>query len=207
LGFSLSDNSRTPNVIFTYQEKNKEVNTKRLDKFIFSSFLAALIICLATLFYQSAKWDILKGQRVRLEKELSLCRPFLSMEQVLKLSNEVKMQKTITHQYAQKYLSLAAISEISDLKPQNIRLISFKMTEGIAAPINDADKTVKGANDGVTIEGIIFGNRNKLDSSLTNYVMTLENSPMFKQVSVQKSSIVTFKKNEVLQFTVNAKTG
>jgi Tfp pilus assembly PilM family ATPase len=46
LGFSLSDNSRTPNVIFTYQEKNKEVNTKRLDKFIFSSFLAALYLLL-----------------------------------------------------------------------------------------------------------------------------------------------------------------
>ena len=207
LGFSLSDNSRTPNVIFTYQEKNKEVNTRRLDKFIFASFLAALIICLVTLFYQGTKLDILKGQRVRLEKELSLYSPLLSMEKVLKLSNEVKMQKKIAHQYVQKYLSLAAISEISDLTPQNIRLISFKMAEGSAALKTDADKTAKEATDGVLIEGIIFGNKNKLDSSLTNYVMTLENSPMFKQVSVQKNSIVTFKKNEVLQFTLNAKTG
>lgn len=206
LGLALSDNNRTPNVIFTYQEKNKEINTGRLNKSIFVSFLVILVICLVTLFYQSVKWDILKQQKSKLENELSLYNPLLSMEQVQKLSEDVKKQKKNARQYVQKYLSLAAINEISDLTPQSIRLISFRMVSGSAVSKTDADKA-KDLNDGVVIEGIVSGNRNKLDSYLTDYMMTLEKSPMFKQVSVQKSSIVKFKKNEVLQFTVNAKIG
>ena len=128
LGFSLSDNRRTPNTIFTYQEKNKETSSKQINKYVFLSFLAALIICLFTLIYQSSKLNILKANKVSLEKELALFSPFLSAETVLKAANEVKMQRKIAHQYAQKYLGLAAIGEISDLTPQNVRLINIKIT-------------------------------------------------------------------------------
>jgi hypothetical protein len=126
---------------------------------------------------------------------------------MLKVSNEIKMQNKITHQYAQRYLGLAAIREVSDLTPQSIRLLSFKMTRGVVTAKTDADKASKETNDGISIEGIIFGDRDKLDSFLTEYVVKLENSPIFNSVSVQKKSIVTFKKNEVLNFTLSAKIG
>jgi hypothetical protein len=104
-------------------------------------------------------------------------------------------------------LGLAAIGEVSDLTPQNISLISFKIIEESISPKANADKTPQGTSDGVTIEGVIFGNRNMLDSLLAQYVMKLENSPMLKQVSIQKNNVVTFKKSEVLQFTLSAKIG
>jgi hypothetical protein len=213
LGFSLSDNSYTPNVIFTYTEKNRETNTNRINKFIFLSFLTALIICVVTLIYQGSKLNILKEERVKLEKELSLYNPLLSMDTIQSAANKVKMQKIIVRQYAQRYLGLAAIGEVSDLTPQNIRLISFKMVVGgkgaevSATPKTDADKTPKEMSDGIAIEGIIFDKKDKLDSDLTQYVMKLENSPMFNGVSVKKSVITTFKKNEALHFTLSAKTG
>ncbi|PKN53129.1 MAG: hypothetical protein CVU55_02650 [Deltaproteobacteria bacterium HGW-Deltaproteobacteria-13] len=207
LGISLSDNRRTPNVIFTYSEKNRQINIKRIDRLFFFSFLAVLIICLVALFYQGSKWRNLKEEGVKLEKELALYSPLLSMDKVLQAANEVKMQKTIAHQYAQRYWTTAATGEISDLTPQNIRLLSVKMTEGSSTAKTDADKTQKEASDGVSIEGIIIDKRDKLDSALTQYVMKLENSPMFKNVSVQKNSITTLKKSEVLYFTLSAKTG
>jgi hypothetical protein len=104
-------------------------------------------------------------------------------------------------------LGVAAIGEVSDLTPQNIRLISFKITEGSVSPKATADKTPKETSDGVIIEGVIFGDRNMLDSLLAQYVMKLENSSMLSHVSIQKTSITTFKKSEVLQFTLNAKIG
>ena len=207
LGFSLSDNRRTPNVIFTYHEKNREINTKLINRFAFLSFLAALIFCIVTLICQGSEWNSLKEQRIKLEKELALYSPFLSTDKMLKVSNEIKMQNKITHQYAQRYLGLAAIREVSDLTPQSIRLLSFKMTRGVVTAKTDADKASKETNDGISIEGIIFGDRDKLDSFLTEYVVKLENSPIFNSVSVQKKSIVTFKKNEVLNFTLSAKIG
>jgi len=46
-----------------------------------------------------------------------------------------------------------------------------------------------------------------LDSFLAQYVMKLENSPMLRQFSVQKSSIMKMKKGEVLYFTLSGKLG
>jgi hypothetical protein len=207
LGFSLSDNSRTPNAIFTYLEKSRELNTKRINRFIFLSFVAALIICLITLIYKGLEININKEQRVRLEKELALCGPLLSKDKVLEIAEEINTKKKIDSQYAQRYLGVAAIGEVSDLTPQNIRLISFKITEENVSLKATADKTPKETGDGVTIEGVIFGDRNMLDSLLAQYVMKLENSPILNHVSIQKNSVATFKKSEVLQFTLNAKIG
>jgi hypothetical protein len=171
------------------------------------SFVAALIICLITLIYQGLERNILKQRQMGLEKELALYNPILSMDIISKLADEVKTQKKINHQYAQKYLGLAAIGEISDLTPQNISLISFKIVQRSVSPKNNANKTPQETSDGVTIEGVIFGDRNMLDSLLAQYVMKLENSPILNQVSIQKNNIVTFKKNDVLQFTLSAKIG
>jgi hypothetical protein len=207
LGFSLSDNRRTPNAIFTYIEKNKEVKTKRIDRLVLFSFLAALIICFATLIYQVSERNILNNKQVKLEKELALYSPLLSKDKVSKTADEVKTQRKMTRQYAHRYLGVAAIGEVSDLTPQNISLISFKIIEGSISPKTNADKTQQEASDGVTIEGVIFGDRNMLDSLLAQYVMKLENSPMLSKVSIQKNNVVTFKKSEVLQFTLSAKIG
>jgi hypothetical protein len=104
-------------------------------------------------------------------------------------------------------LGVAVIGEVSDLTPQNISLISFKIIEGGISSKVSADKTPQETSNGVTIEGVIFGDRNMLDSLLAQYVINLENSRMLSQISVQKNNIVTFKKSEVLQFTLSAKIG
>jgi hypothetical protein len=207
LGFSLSDNRRTPNVIFTYNEKNREINTKRTDRLALFAFVAVLMICLITLTYQGWERNILNKKQVKLEKELALYGPLLSIDKISKMVDEVNTQRKNVRQYAQRYLGLAVIGEVSDLTPKNIRLISFKIIAGNVSPTVNADKIPKETSDGVTIEGVVFDDRSKLDSSLAQYVATLGNSPMLSQVSIQKNNITTFKKNEVLYFTLSAKIG
>lgn len=208
LGLSLSDNTRTPNAIFTYLEKNKEVRQKRINRIIFTSFAATLMICIIALIYQAVEVKNLNTKRIKLEKELSLYEPILSTEQISKMAQKVKAHSQISRQYAQKYLGVAAIGEIAAVTPENIRLINFKIkAPGSTAPDVGSDKTTKETTDDVMVEGVIFGEREMLDSLLAQYVMKLENSPMFRKLSVQKSGIVTFKKSEVLHFTLNAKVG
>lgn len=213
LGFALSDNRRTPNAVFTYQEKNKEEGSKQINRFIFLSFLAALIICFVTLIYQGSKLNILKTNKANLEKELALCSPILSAETVTQAASEVKIQRKIASQYARKYLSLAVIGEVTDLTPQSVRLISIKaapegkLTEAGMASNTDAGKTPKEAGENFALEGIVFGNKEMLDSYLTQYVVNLENSPVFSKVSVQKKDIVKFNKKEVIYFTLGARIG
>ncbi len=208
LGLSFSDNTQTPNVIFTYREKNKEIRIKQINRRIFVSFAAALIICIIAMGYQAAEIDILGKKRVKLEKELALFNPLLSTDKISKMADEIKTQKQISRQYVQRYLGVATIGEFAALTPENIRLINIKInTGGISLAKINPDKTAKEISDDIIVEGVIFGERDVLDSSLAQYVMKLENSPMLRQISVQKSGIITFKKSEVLHFTLSAKVG
>jgi hypothetical protein len=207
LGFALSDNGRTPNTIFTYLEKNQEIKSKRMNRFVFLSFMAALIVCLFTLLYQGSRLNYLREKKVVLEKELTLQGPPISEETMLQTVDKIKMQRKIAHQYAQKYWGIAAIGEVSEITPSNVRLISCKLREASSSPKTEADKTSKENMDDVIIEGIIFDKKDMLESDLTQYVMKLENSPVFNKVSVQKQSTVNFDKKEVIHFVLSAKIG
>jgi Tfp pilus assembly PilM family ATPase len=207
LGLSFSDNIRTPNAIFNYREKNREISIKRMNRGIFASFAAALIICFAVMIYQILEANNQSMHLKTLKKELSLYDPLLSTGKISALMEEVKAKKQISRQYAQRHLGAATIGEISALTPDNIRLINLKISTGNNPPKENPDKAAKEISEDVILEGVVSGDRNMLDSSLAQYVMKLENSPMLRQVSVQKSSVITIKKVEVLYFTLSAKIG
>ncbi len=207
LGFALSDNSRTPNAIFTHEEKNQESKAKRMNRFVFMSFLAALMVCVLTLFYQGAKLTSLKQHKTLLEKELTLQGPLLSEASMRQAVDNVKMQQKLAHQYSQKYLGLAVIGEIADLTPQAIRLISLQFRELNPSSPSGADKATQPNVNDLVMEGIIFAQKDVLETELTQYVMKLENSPVFSRVSVQQKNIVFYNKKDVMHFVLNAKLG
>ena len=207
LGLSFSDNIRTPNTVYNYREKNREMTVKRINRGIFVSFAAALIICFALMTYQIMEATNQSIHFKTLKKELSLYDPLLSTEKISTLMKEVKANKQISRQYAQRHLDVATIGEISVLTPDNIHLISLKINTGDNTPKENPDKAAKEINDDVVIEGVVSGERDMLDSFLAQYVMKLENSPMLRQFSVKKTSIMKIRKGEVLYFTLSAKIG
>lgn len=207
LGFALSDNSRTPNVIFTHQEKNQENKARRMNRIVFMSFLAALLVCLMTLFYQGARLASIKQNNAVLEKELALQGPLLSEESMRQALDKVKMQRKLAHQYSQKYLGIAVIGAISDLTPQDVRLISLQFREATLSTAAGADKASKENVNDLVMEGILSGKKELLESELTQYVMKLESSAIFRNVSVQKKNIVNYNKKDVIHFVLSAKLG
>lgn len=209
LGLSFSDNHHTPNLIFTYKEKNNEIITKRINRGIMAVFAAALVACIITIIYQGIDIFALNKQRETLKREMSMFNPPLSVDKVTKLVNDVKMQRKISRQYAEKYLGIAVIGEVSSLTPENIRLNNLKIRVlSTSAVMNKPAKTAKEETaEDITMEGVVFGDRNMLDSYLAQYIMKLSNSPMLSRVSVYKNNIVNFKKSDVLQFTMSAKIG
>ena len=204
LGLSFSDNKHTPNLIFTYLEKNKEISIRKINRGILAACAVALIVCITTIIYQGMDRIVLNKQKAKLENELSLFKPLISADMVTKLANDVKNQRQISRQYAERYLEMSAIGEISALTPENIRLINLKIT----VPAKEKnDKTAKEEPGGVILEGLVTGDRNMLDSYLAQYIIKLGNSQMIRQVSIQKNNIINFRKSEALQFTLSAKVG
>jgi len=204
LGFALSDNSRTPNAVFTYEEKRQDIKSRRINKVIFMAFLAALVVCIGTLFYQGSKFNTLKKNNLALEKELALFSPMVSQETILQEVNRIKLQRDAVRQYAQKYLGLAVIGEISDMTPENVRLMNLRLQQTAGSPAAAGQKT---EHNGLVLEGIIFGKKDLLESELTQYVLKLENSALFNTVSVQSKNIINFDKKDVIHFVISAKQG
>jgi hypothetical protein len=214
IGLSLSDVKYTPNAIFTYLDKNKELSGKMINRGIFAAFAAALVLCLAFIVFQVVEMGKLGTKRATLEQELSLFKPLLSREKVNGLVEEAKNRYQITQQYSRKYKGMALISELSSLTPGDIRLTNLRIAVPLGqapAPKKDAaqvkETTPQEISDGVSIEGVVLGERNALDALLSQYVMNLERSAALQGVKVEKSSIVNFRKKEILQFKINAKIG
>lgn len=206
IGLALSDVRHTPNAIFTYVEKNREISRKRLNRCIFATFAAALAICLVILIYQAIETRQLSVKQVKLEKELSLFHPILTKDKITALAEDLKLRHQINQQYSKKYKGVALVSELSFLTPANIRLINVRIAIP-AAGVQEQKKDAVQKDEGVIIEGVVLGDRSTLDALLAQYVMKLENSPILQGAALQKSSIVNFKKKEILQFTINAKIG
>ncbi len=221
-GLALSNRDITPNAIFTYIEKNKEIGQKRINRGIFAAFAVALAVCFVILILQAFEYARLNAQQEKLQKELSLFSPVLSKEEISTLASDLKVRQQANQQYAMKYKAVAIIRELSLLTPENIRLIRVQISIPVAAyqaqsanvssPVQGAavqktDGSPKEKSETVVIEGVILGERSMQDALLAQYVVKLENSPVLKGVSVLKSSPSTYKKKEILHFTISAKIG
>ena len=208
IGLSLSDRKRTPNAIFTYVEKKKEIRKQQMNRGIFAVFAFLLIICFIFLTFEVVNTNNLSVQQAKLDKELSLFKPVLSKEQIKALTEDLKQRHQITKQYSLKYKGMALISELSALTPVNVRLIHVKISMPVAGS-TEQKKNVpqEEKSDTISVEGVVLGDRQTLDTILAQYVMMLENSPLFRGVTIQKSGMVSFRKKEILQFTIKARLG
>jgi len=208
IGLALSDRKHTPNAIFTYLEKNKELMRKRINRGIFAAFGVSLVICLSVLVFQMIENRHLAGKKEKLEKQIALFQPLLSRDKINALAGEIKAGDAISRQYSKKYKGIALISELASLTPENIKLTNVLIVfphEGI--PEQKKEKNPKPNGESMMIEGVVLGDRTELDAFLAQYVLKLDNSAVFSGVALQKSNKVEFRKKEILQFTINMKTG
>ena len=206
IGLALSDRNFTPNVLFTYVHKQREALGKRINYGVITAFAAVLIICVGIIINEGIQTSNTMARKMTLETELSLLQPLLTKEKITTLTNEFKARQQTDSQYFQKYTGMAFIGELSSLTPEKIRLINLQINMPVAGG-QEPKKDAAQKEEGVSIEGVVLGERNELDELLAQYVMKLENSEMIRTVTLQKSNIVKFKEKEILQFTINAKIG
>lgn len=201
IGLALSDSRHTPNVIFTYVEKNADASRSRINRVIFATFGLVLLICIVIVAFQGIEAKQLMTKRDHLEKQLSMFKPLLEKETIANLTQELKLQRQKNHQYAQRYRGIALIGELTSLTPDHIKFIRVNMSPSeIVAQGQSKSETL-------TIDGVVQGDRHSLDTLLAQYVMKLENSPLLQGVVLEKSNIVTLRKKEIIHFTLKAKIG
>ncbi len=201
VGMALSNNSLTPNFIFTHEEKAKHTKLLLINRSLIVTFLLFLALCIGVSFWQSHKLDRKRATLVQLQQQLEQQSPIVDQNLIIKMVTKVQRKTDTLEAISKRYMGMAVISEISELTPSNIRLFSITAEFGRRSEYNQAEKKSKDKNKLLNIEGVIFGDRMKLETSLADYIVKLKSSPMFGRPVIKKRSFEFFDDKEVLQFT------
>ena len=206
LGLALSHSDHTPNLMFTYRDKEGQASIKRINQAVFAGFLAVVLICSVAFTYQNHVINQKRAEIAGLETQFARLGLPVDRNQLLKLVAQVKQRNELSRVYADRYLGMVLISELAALTPKDIRFTDLKITLG-PAPAGDAEKkeAAKARVEEITVEGLILGERQMFETSLAGYTMSLEASPLFKQVAIQKNSVEPYLKGEALHFILNIK--
>jgi hypothetical protein len=148
----------------------------------------------------------------QLERQLSQYKPRVDQNLLSGMLSSSSRQQHLSMAYVDRYLAMAVISELSSMTPANIRLIDLKVRTGAVQsgkiPAKEAKREAtapKEEGKKVTVEGVVFGDRKTMESSLAGYIMKLKSSPMFSHVGVQKNGIEPLRNDEVLYFVIEMK--
>ncbi len=199
-GIAVSNNSITPNFLFTYNDKKKVADVNLINKILYAGFALVLILCIGFYFYQESTIREKKDQVAMLKLEMSSFTSQVNQVTILKLVEEAKTNNEAFKEYGQKYLAIAALSEIAELTPTNIRLLNISAQ--LEAPPGAQEKNPEKS---IVIGGIVLGDRMALESILARYLIALKGSPIFDQPVISEKTLGFFNNNEVLQFTTHLK--
>jgi type IV pilus assembly protein PilM len=207
VGMALSDNSRTPNFLFTYRDKAKAIRNQRINRSVFAVFLILMACCVGASFWQERIIQNKEAQKQQLTHHLEQYNLRVDQNLILKLVEQIRQKNRSDQAVGKKYLNLAVISEVVDLTPPNVRLLNISTRLGPLPAIQKQknEKEKKQRKDEASpriliLEGIVLGDRLMLESALAGYMLELKNSPLFDQPNINSKSFEFSGNNEVLRF-------
>ncbi len=196
---ALSSNAITPNFIFTYEDKDRLIRVDRINRLVFGAFLIMMVLCIG--FYQWQGYTIVQKEvRVnQLQQQLYKYIPRVDQNSIQRLVAQIKSRKKTLKSHGEKYLGLSVISELSNLTPTDIQLLSLSA---------DLPRVLKGKKEEnvkktLILEGIVNGNRKTFESILARYMLKLNSSLIFNKPSITERSLEIFDDKKVLRFTTH----
>jgi hypothetical protein len=206
MGMALSRNELTPNFLYTYKDKQKAVSSQRINRSVFAGFLLLMALCVGVSIWQDRQIEAREFKLRQLRQQLDRFAVRVDKNLILKLVNETQANLREVREIGEKYLSVAVISEITNLTPANVRLLSLSTQVNNQPGKDNAPAKGKTKEKGTLIlDGIVQGDRLILESSLAGYLMELRNSPIFDQPTISKKSFERFENKEGLRFTARLK--
>lgn len=200
VGLASSNNSYTPNLLFTYKEKKKVKDIANINKGIILVFLLFLSIGWGFSLWQGHLANIKEAKVTELRQQLDKYRPLLDRNVVFKVAANAKKQLHKNKTLGKKYLGMGIISELLDLTDSNIRLLSMDIDLGNFQKYSDPNNDRRG----LLLDGFIYGDREMFESTLAGYLVKLDSSSLFRQPNVTKNSLeFSYKYGEVLRFLLN----
>jgi type IV pilus assembly protein PilM len=203
MGMALSNNTLTPNFLYTYKDKQTAVRSQRINRGVFGGFLLVMALCVGVSFWQDIQVKEKQHKKLQLKQRLERINLRVDKALILKLVEETQLQRRELGDIGEKYFGIAVINEITDLTPSSVRLLSIstQLSEPPGKKAVKKEKKKEGAKRTLVIDGVVRGDRLVLESTLAGYLMELKNSPMFDRPTIRKKSLELYEDKEVLRFT------
>jgi type IV pilus assembly protein PilM len=200
MGMAFAGNTLTPNFLYTYKDKQKAVRSQRINRGVFAGFLLVMLLCIGVSFFQDRTVKDKEYRKAQLQQQLETISLRVDQNLILKLVEDIQSKNKEFRVIGDKYFGVAVISEITDLTPENVRLLSLSAEFDNVPAGKKAEK-----NRDLVLSGIVRGDRLTLESTLASYLMELNNSPMFDKPTISKKSFERYEDQEVLNFTARLK--
>ncbi len=197
LSLALSSLSRTPNLIFPYSDKEKFKNIRRVNQLIVLVFAGVMIIAFGVFFWMGNVVDKKEIRLAALQQQLGSSAQNVEHD-TREMISRIRDNQTALKNFKKRYLGVAVIGELSKLTPTGVYLSTLKTNMG-----TDAGEEGKQPVRGVNITGVVTGASASSESVLAKYVLELQNSPIFKKVTIDKSDTKPSHSNEALHFSLN----
>jgi len=197
MGLALSNNMRTPNFLFTFRNKRTLAKVRQINRIVFSIFLMITVICVGLFYWQGIKVDQKKDTINILKQKMNQYSPKVDLELIQKITAKTVSSRQQEALVAEKYLSLAIINELSELIPDNIKLLSIKADFGCWH--NGGDKN---RNSTLLMEGIITDLPSERETTLAVLMLKLnESSILGNEFKLISKKVEKFENKEVLRFS------
>jgi len=201
VGLALSDNSYTPNLIFTQQDEEKETKITRINRGIFSIFLIIMAVCFGVFWWVGNSADQKKAVITRLKQQIEQYTPLVDQNLLLQMAVTARSNQQNLKISSQKLLPIVIINELSNLTPMNIHLLSI--TADLGSHVRKSSKTQE---KHVVVNGIVSGDPMIREASLVKYIKRLERLPIFISPEVQKKKPESYSvEDDVLHFILKLK--
>lgn len=195
IGLGLSNNTLTPNFIYTYKNKKTDDNTKRINRVIAVGVIFFIGLCSGVYVWGNSFLKEKNNELVHLKQEIESFKPMVSKNLIINLASQTKNKRKLLKKLGDRYKGMAVINEISTITPSEIKLLSITAKFGDGADPNNQNQ-----RQTLIVEGIITGDRLTFESTLAGYIVKIGSSPMFSSPSVENKSFKFFENKEVLQF-------
>jgi Tfp pilus assembly PilM family ATPase len=191
-GLALSSNNHTPNTLYTYSDRAITEKIKKAARFAFVGFFLATAVCVGLFFVQSWKLQHYEAKLAAVQMQLSTFRPRVNKEMINALVEDIKLRQKKLRDYSDRYMPLAAFSELSERTTDSVRLL------GLKAYFGDLQEKEKGKL--IKLDGFVSGDRENQELFLGEYLAQLAASRVLGEVERDGGKTNILDDREVFRF-------
>lgn len=214
LALALSDNTITPNLLFTYRAKERERQVRRMDNAIMAMAGLIVVILFGIYLWQQTVIGAKQTEIATLQAQLNQYQPQVNRNLLIQWARKLNQKNIDLKRASQMYEGMSVVSELSRLTPPSIKVTDMQLNLGPGEQPEQQEQK-QGRRRGrsarqddseqlLILDAVVLGDPEQFDTTLTSYLIKLENSRLFDAPVIHKRVVEDFSTSgEVLHFVIH----